>query len=153
MIHHPLFNWRNKRLQNKRVSEKSRLLALLLAIFVGVFGAHRFYAGRIASGILYLCTEGLFGIGVIIDIILIATGTFHDGDGLPIENWDETPRPIIKAEPHPFPPQSSQPGYTQQPAQKAQYQSNEPVIYCPECGSINDSETVYCSTCGIALKR
>ena len=134
-------------MQTRRVSEKSRLVTLLLAIFVGIFGVHRFYAGRVASGILYLCTEGLFGIGVIVDIILIATGTFYDGYGLPVLNWEETSRPIITAEPHPSPTQSPQ------PTQKVQHQSNEPVAYCPECGSVNDIETVYCSTCGLALKR
>ncbi len=139
-------------MQTRRVSEKSRLVTLLLALFVGIFGVHRFYAGRVASGILYLCTEGLFGIGVLVDIILIATGSFYDGHGLPILNWDETPKPIITTQSQPF-PQRPQRVQTPQPTQKAQYQSNEPTIYCPECGSINDSETVYCSTCGLALRR
>lgn len=140
-------------MQNRRVSRRSRMVALLLAIFLGIFGAHRFYVGRIASGILYLFTEGLFGIGVIVDVILIATGAFYDDRGLPLLNWDETPRPIITTQPHPSPHQRSQPAQNPQPAQKAQYQSNEPITYCPECGSINDLETVYCSTCGLPLKR
>ncbi len=153
MINHPSIIWRNKILINRQVSKKSRLITLLLAIFLGIFGAHRFYADRIASGVLYLCTEGLFGIGVIVDIILIATGGFYDGHGLPIINWDETPKPIYRAQPHPFPPQNPQSAYSSQPTEKTQYQSNEPVIYCPECGSINETETVYCSTCGLALNR
>jgi len=140
-------------LQSRRVSEKSRMLTLLLAIFLGVFGAHRFYAGRIASGILYLFTEGLLGIGVIVDIIIIATGSFYDGRGLPIVNWDETPKPIITTQPHPFPPQRPQTEQTPQPSQKAQYQSNESVIYCPDCGSVNELGTEYCSTCGLSVKR
>lgn len=153
MINRPSIKWSNKILINRQVSKKSRLVTLLLAIFLGIFGAHRFYVGRFASGVLYLCTEGLFGIGVIVDIIIIATGTFYDGHGLQIVNWEESPQPIYTPQPHPFPPQNPQPAFTPQPAQKTQYQSNEPVIYCPECGSVNDSETVYCSTCGLALKR
>lgn len=54
---------------------KSKLATLLLCLVFGVYGAHRFYVGKISSGILYLCTAGLFGIGIIIDlfdIILIS---------------------------------------------------------------------------------
>ena len=43
-------------------------VAILLCIFLGVLGAHKFYEGKIGMGILYLCTAGLFGIGWIIDI-------------------------------------------------------------------------------------
>ena len=42
-----------------------------LCLFLGYFGAHKFYEGRIGMGILYLLTIGLFGIGWIVDIILI----------------------------------------------------------------------------------
>ena len=69
------------------VSSKSRLVALLLCFFLGVLGVHRFYAGKVGSGVLYLCTGGICGIGVIYDLIKILTGTFRDGLGLPIKNW------------------------------------------------------------------
>ena len=59
-------------------SPKSRLIALLLCWFLGVFGAHRFYLGRIGSGVLYLCTQGLWGIGLLVDVIVIAIGDFKD---------------------------------------------------------------------------
>ena len=143
----------------RRVSEKSRLVTLLLAIFVGVFGVHRFYAGRIASGILYLCTEGLFGIGVIVDIIIIATGSFYDGNGLPIVNWEETPRTVSSGTRQ----QYANPNYQRaQPSQQPQhtYTTQQPTprisgqpIYCSECGSVNDDETDYCATCGMPLKK
>lgn len=58
-------------------SERKTTL-LILAILVGYLGIHRFYAGKIASGILYLLTGGLFGIGWIVDIILIASDKFED---------------------------------------------------------------------------
>jgi len=55
-------------------SGKSQLVALLLAIFLGLLGIHRFYLGYIGIGIIQLLTGGLFGIWWIIDIIMIATG-------------------------------------------------------------------------------
>ena len=68
-------------------SEKSRLVAILLAFFIGVLGAHRFYVGKIGTGILWLVTLGWLGIGTLIDIILIAAGSFKDSDGLRVTEW------------------------------------------------------------------
>lgn len=48
---------------------KNKWVAFFLCLFFGVLGIHKFYEGRILLGILYLCTVGLFGIGVVIDII------------------------------------------------------------------------------------
>lgn len=49
----------------------NKWVALLLCIFLGPLGAHKFYEGRAVKGLLYLFTFGLFGIGWIIDIIAI----------------------------------------------------------------------------------
>lgn len=65
-------------------SPKSKMVALLLCIFLGPIGIHRFYVGKVGSGILYFATGGLCGIGWIYDIIKIASGTFTDGRGLVI---------------------------------------------------------------------
>ena len=62
-------------------SQYSRWLAFVLCFFVGVLGVHRFYVGKVGTGILYLCTGGLFGIGWLIDIIMIACGSFTDMAG------------------------------------------------------------------------
>lgn len=64
---------------------KSRLVALLLSIFLGVFGFHRFYVGKIGTGIIYLFTMGFLGIGWIIDILSIVTGAFRDKAGMPLK--------------------------------------------------------------------
>ncbi len=68
------------------VSRKSKTVALLLCIFLGYFGVHKFYVGKVGMGILYLLTMGLFGIGWIVDICLIATGSFKDEFDLPLKN-------------------------------------------------------------------
>lgn len=47
----------------------SKWVALLLCLFLGVVGAHKFYERKIGIGIVYIFTGGLFGIGVIVDII------------------------------------------------------------------------------------
>ena len=63
-------------------SSKSRLAALVLCIFFGVFGIHYFYVGRPGMGCVYLFTLGFFGIGWLIDIIRIVCGVFTDKYGL-----------------------------------------------------------------------
>lgn len=60
---------------------KSQKVALLLSVFLGMFGAHRFYTGKIGTGILWFFTVGLFGVGVVMDIIAICKGTFRDKHG------------------------------------------------------------------------
>ncbi len=71
-------------------SDKSRLAACLLAFFVGGLGIHRFYAGKIGSGICQILLTCCFGIGCIwafIDFILIVCGSFTDSEGKIISNW------------------------------------------------------------------
>jgi len=65
-------------------SEKSFVSALLLCLLLGVVGVHRFYVGKIGTGILQLLTFGGLGIWSLIDLIMIAIGKFTDKSGLPI---------------------------------------------------------------------
>ena len=68
-------------------SPKNKTVALLLCIFVGGLGIHRFYVGKIGTGVLWLLTAGCFGIGALVDLIMIACGTFTDSDGKPVTDW------------------------------------------------------------------
>ncbi len=59
---------------------KGWILALV-CFFLGELGIHRFVVGKIGTGILWLFTFGLFGIGYIVDFIMILCGTFTDKTG------------------------------------------------------------------------
>lgn len=71
------------------ISPKSRLVAFLLCTFLGGLGIHRFYVGKVGTGILWLLTLGLFGIGTFIDWIVILCGTFKDNNGLVVSEWNK----------------------------------------------------------------
>lgn len=63
---------------------KDWTITLLFCIFLGYLGVHRFYTGSIGIGIVQLLTLGGCGIWTLIDLILIVTGAFKDGDGKPL---------------------------------------------------------------------
>ncbi|MCM4078332.1 TM2 domain-containing protein [Paractinoplanes hotanensis] len=64
--------------------QKSWIVALLLSFFLGALGVHRFYVGKIGTGVLMLVTIGGFGVWALIDFIMIAIGKFSDKQGLPL---------------------------------------------------------------------
>lgn len=68
------------------ISEKDWLTTTLLCLFLGGLGIHRFYVGKTGTGILWLCTLGLLGIGSLVDLIYILCNKFTDGKGLIIKN-------------------------------------------------------------------
>ena len=86
------------------ISPKSRLTTTLLCVFLGIFGAHRFYLGKTGTavgmlilGILYLATVWLWGLGflfllavgiwALIDFIYAVSGNMRDKEGKLIKNW------------------------------------------------------------------
>jgi TM2 domain-containing membrane protein YozV len=69
-------------------SDKSRTVALALAVILGVFGGHRFYAGKIGTALLMAVTFGGLGLWWAFDVILVAAGGFRDDDGRLIADWD-----------------------------------------------------------------
>lgn len=72
------------------ISPKSRLVAFLLCLFLGVIGFHRFYVGKIGTGIIMilLMFTGIGEIWLLIDFIMIIVGSFTDKDGLRLKNWN-----------------------------------------------------------------
>jgi TM2 domain-containing membrane protein YozV len=68
-------------------TEKLILPAFLLCFFLGVFGAHRFYVGKVGTGILQLLTLGGLGFWALIDLIIIIVGAFTDREGNKITEW------------------------------------------------------------------
>jgi TM2 domain len=69
-------------------SDKSRGVALALAMVLGPFGAHRFYLNKTGTGVLMLLTLGGFGIWYLYDLILVASGSFRDSEGRLVRRWD-----------------------------------------------------------------
>lgn len=73
--------------QGNAVSPSNRLIAFLLLLFLGYLGVHRFYVGKVGTGLLMLFTLGGLGIWVFVDFILILAGAFRDKQGRRVLNW------------------------------------------------------------------
>jgi len=63
---------------------KDWLVTLLLCIFLGGLGIHRFYVGKTGTGIAQLLTAGGCGVWALVDLIMIVMGTFTDANGNPL---------------------------------------------------------------------
>jgi TM2 domain-containing membrane protein YozV len=70
---------------NSAISPHSRAIVIILCFFLGVLGIHRFYVGKILTGILMLITGGGFGIWWLIDLIFAVLGKFTDSEGRVVE--------------------------------------------------------------------
>jgi TM2 domain-containing membrane protein YozV len=70
------------------ISPHSRLTVTLLAWFLGILGVHRFYLGKIGTGIAMLLTGGGAGIWFLVDFIIVATGSMKDKEGRLIKHWN-----------------------------------------------------------------
>jgi len=63
------------------VPQQSKFITILLCIFLGVLGIHRFYTGSYVLGLIYLLTGGIFGIGAIVGLVLLVFGKYKTGSG------------------------------------------------------------------------
>lgn len=62
-------------------SEKSFIVLLLLTVFLGWMGIHRFYVGKVWTALMFLFTGGWLGIGWFLDFIMVVFGQFTDKQG------------------------------------------------------------------------
>ncbi len=67
------------------LSEKGFVPTIMLCFFLGGFGVHRFYVGKVGTGLLQLVTFGGLGVWVLVDFIMVVTGKFKDSQGLLIK--------------------------------------------------------------------
>lgn len=81
----PPYNY-DMRVEDPTLSDKDWLTTLLLCIFLGSFGIHRFYTGNTLYGVLQLITLGGCGIWTIIDFIFLLTGSYKDGEDKFVKN-------------------------------------------------------------------
>jgi TM2 domain-containing membrane protein YozV len=135
------------------VSQHSRTVTLILCLFLGGFGAHRFYVGKSGSAVallfLTICT-GLGGIWAFIDLIMILIGSFTDNFGRYVSSWDGGPTPTAQYATQPPTPAYTQPPptYTPPPPQK-----RDDEIFCNTCGALSKKHETYCRSCGAVLQH
>jgi TM2 domain-containing membrane protein YozV len=79
--------------EQKDISPKSRLAVTLLCILppliLPIHGLHRFYLGKIGTGLLMLFTLGGLYIWTIIDFVFAVTGSMKDKEGKLIKDWGD----------------------------------------------------------------
>lgn len=73
--------------ETSTVSDKKRLLTIIICLVFGIFGAHRFYVGKPKTAMLMLFTIGGLGIWYLIDLLILLFGEFIDSKGRKVKKW------------------------------------------------------------------
>ena len=71
----------------KALDDRKILPVFLLALLLGPFGAHRFFVGKMGTGLLMLFSLGGLGLWVLVDLVMIITGNFRDKEGNKLTEW------------------------------------------------------------------
>lgn len=69
------------------LSRRKILPALMLCLVFGLFGTHRFYVGKIGTGILQMLTIGGLGFWALYDAVVLILGKFTDNEGAQLRDW------------------------------------------------------------------
>lgn len=140
--------------KHSNVSPYSKTVTLLLLLFLGGLGAHRFYVGKSGSAILLLFLNlcGLGGIWVIIDLIMLLTDSFTDYNNRTVSSWDGG-EPVVAS----HVPASATDGQYPQQSQKVSTpppppKKQEDEMFCKTCGALVKKNETYCHYCGAILE-
>ena len=68
-------------------ADRTVLPVFLLCLLLGPFGVHRFFVGKVGTGLLQLVTLVGLGIWVLVDLVMIVTGNFRDKEGNKLTEW------------------------------------------------------------------
>lgn len=77
------------------ISPKSRGIALFLVLTLGCYGAHRFYLGKVGTGLLMLLTGGGLGVWILIDLFMVLFGAMRDKQGRLVKEWSDENMPYL----------------------------------------------------------
>lgn len=72
---------------NPPVSKRKIMPAVILCLIFGLFGTHRFYVGKVGTGMVQMLTLGGLSFWILYDLILIVLGRFCDAEGVPLKEW------------------------------------------------------------------
>ena len=160
--------------QQYNAARRDEVVGILLALFLGGFGAHHFYLRRTGMGILYLCfcwtaipsllgfVECFFMPGRVREFNSIQAAAIAASLGIAVPGWGQAPVNVAINVQGNVPPAGSVPGpvvggptYPQPPMPVAVAPAYPPAVVqaatCPRCQNTNPPAARFCVGCGQAL--